>query len=229
MLNLVNELMLYAEDCFAVRGSNPYSTTLSQAADRIRELAEWKNMSACEACATIPSVMEYVQQLEKERDELKAEVATLKTVPMKYRRMEFNAKLQTENDELKGRVAFLEAVEAALKDLPYKGTCADGVELLIKGLAFAHTEKLELAAQNVALRSALHKLACLGNGDSFGNSVGNCIAQDALNLPNLAESVLKRRDGQVFRLVVTEINYDLMTDVFDQFLGRAKDIEGEAK
>ena len=39
-----------------------------------------------------------------------------------------------------------------------------------------------VAAQNEALRSALHKLACLGNGDSFGNSVGNCIAQDALNL-----------------------------------------------
>ena len=79
MLNLVNELMLYAEDCFAVRGSNPYSTTLSQAADKIRELAEWKNMSACEACATIPSVMEYVQQLEQECGTLAAQNEALRT------------------------------------------------------------------------------------------------------------------------------------------------------
>ena len=91
----------------------------------------------------------------------------------------------------------LRAVEAALNGIPYKGTYAQGVETLIKGLAFEHTERLELAAQNVALRSALHKLACLGNGDSFDNSVGNCIAQDALNLPNLAESILKRRDATV--------------------------------
>lgn len=35
------------------------------------ELREWNNMSACEACATIPAVMEYVTQLEAERDALK--------------------------------------------------------------------------------------------------------------------------------------------------------------
>lgn len=36
-----------------------------------------------------------------------AEVARLKTVPMKYRRMEFNAQLQKENDQLREQVALL--------------------------------------------------------------------------------------------------------------------------
>ena len=35
------------------------------------------------------------------------EVARLKTVPMKYRRMEFNAQLQKENDQLREQVALL--------------------------------------------------------------------------------------------------------------------------
>ena len=29
-------------------------------------------------------------------------------------------------------------------------------------------------------RAALEELACLGNGDAWGNSIGNCIAQKAL-------------------------------------------------
>lgn len=115
-------------------------------------------------------------------------------IPILDAAMDEIAELEKERDEADDA---LRAVEAALNGIPYKGTYAQGVETLIKGLAFEHTERLELAAQNVALRSALHKLACLGNGDSFGNSVGNCIAQDALNLPNLAESILKRRDATV--------------------------------
>lgn len=38
----------------------------------------------------------------------------------------------------------------------------------------------QLTAERDALKAALEKLACLGNGDSYGNSVGNCIAQKAL-------------------------------------------------
>ena len=35
-------------------------------------------------------------------------------------------------------------------------------------------------AERDALKAALEKLACLGNGDSYGNSMSNCIAQEAL-------------------------------------------------
>ena len=49
-----------------------------------------------------------------------------------------------------------------------------------------------LAEQNEKMREALQKLACLGNGEQYGNSIGNCIAQEALSLPDLATPVLNR-------------------------------------
>ena len=47
-----------------------------------------------------------------------------------------------------------------------------------------------LAEQNEKMRKVLLRLACLGNGDQYGNSIGNCIAQEALSLPDLASPVL---------------------------------------
>ena len=67
-MNLINTLRMYAEDMHSATGYNERSSAMSKAADMIEK---FENMSACEACATIPSVMEYVQQLEQERDELK--------------------------------------------------------------------------------------------------------------------------------------------------------------
>ena len=49
-----------------------------------------------------------------------------------------------------------------------------------------------LAEQNEKMREALQKLACLGNGEQYGNSIGNCIAQEALSLPDLASPVLNQ-------------------------------------
>lgn len=51
-----------------------------------------------------------------------------------------------------------------------------------------------LAEQNAKMRKVLLRLACLGNGDQYGNSIGNCIAQEALSLslPDLASPVLNR-------------------------------------
>ena len=55
------------------------------------------------------------------------------------------------------------------------------------------TEELAaLAEQNEKMRKVLLRLACLGNGDQYGNSIGNCIAQEALSLPDLATPVLNR-------------------------------------
>ena len=58
------------------------------------------------------------------------------------------------------------------------------------------TEELAaLAEQNEKMRKVLLRLACLGNGDQYGNSIGNCIAQEALSLPDLATPVLNRIKG----------------------------------
>ena len=62
------------------------------------------------------------------------------------------------------------------------------------------TEELAaLAEQNEKMRKVLLRLACLGNGDQYGNSIGNCIAQEALSLPDLATPVLNRIKAEAYR------------------------------
>ena len=54
-----------------------------------------------------------------------------------------------------------------------------------KELELLHNATIALGFVNMKLaiaQQALEKLACLGNGDIPGNSVGNCIAQEALEL-----------------------------------------------
>ena len=63
------------------------------------------------------------------------------------------------------------------------------------------TEELAaLAEQNAKMRKVLLRLACLGNGDQYGNSIGNCIAQEALSLPDLASPVLNRIRAEGMRM-----------------------------
>ena len=57
-----------------------------------------------------------------------------------------------------------------------------------------------LAEQNEKTRKVLLRLACLGNGDQYGNSIGNCIAQEALSLPDLATPVLNRIRAEGMRM-----------------------------
>ena len=48
----------------------------------------------------------------------------------------------------------------------------------------------QLAAQELViqqLRDALEKIACVGNGNTHGNSVGNCLAIEALAIPASTE------------------------------------------
>ena len=69
-MNLINTLRMYAEDMHSATGYSERSSAMSKAADMIEK---FENMSASEACATIPSVMEYVQQLEQECGTLAAQ------------------------------------------------------------------------------------------------------------------------------------------------------------
>ena len=97
-MSLINTLRMYAEDMHSATGYNERSSAMSKAADMIEK---FENMSASEACATIPSVMEYVKQLEQERDELKEKVARLSALleaePFRNERIE---QLEQERDEL---------------------------------------------------------------------------------------------------------------------------------
>ena len=67
------------------------------------------------------------------------------------------------------------------------------VQKVTDALKRKHEKELAaLAEQNEKMRKVLLRLACLGNGDQYGNSIGNCIAQEALSLPDLASPVLNR-------------------------------------
>ena len=53
--------------------------------------------------SNLPAWLDEIESLRTQVAELKAENKRLKTVPMKYRRMEFNAQLQKENADLQFR------------------------------------------------------------------------------------------------------------------------------
>lgn len=65
---------------------------------------------------------------------------------------------------------------------------------------------LALAEQNEKMRKVLLRLACLGNGDQYGNSIGNCIAQEALSLPDLASPVLNRIRAEAMEMAAKWFN-----------------------
>lgn len=73
----------------------------------------------------------------------------------------------------------------------------------------AYIKKLEgeNAALLVAIEAkdaALEKIACVGNGNSHGNSIGNCMAIEALALApstELLEQRDRKRDAKLLRLI----------------------------
>ena len=83
-----------------------------------------------------------------------------------------------------------------------------------------------LAEQNEKFREALQKLACLGNGEQYGNSIGNCIAQEALSLPNLVSPVLNKYRAEGMREAINLYSPDdSAQDWIDKIIARADELE----
>ena len=122
-----------------------------------------------EYCASeIEARREQVEKLRKERDELHR--AFNQPVP------------QSEWEKMQEQLAAKDADNKWLRS---------AVTLQAEQLA-------ALAEQNEKMRKVLLRLACLGNGDQYGNSIGNCIAQEALSLPDLATPVLNRIKAEAY-------------------------------
>ena len=108
------------------------------------------------------------------------------------------------------------------------------VQKVTDALKRKHEKELAaLAEQNEKMRKVLLRLACLGNGDQYGNSIGNYIAQEALSLPNLASPVLNRIRAEGMR-ISTEIHEceDVLAQVGNSVWGEAYQqgwIDGTAK
>ena len=81
------------------------------------------------------------------------------------------------------------------------GPWKDGMKLPCKpcGIDKLRAENAVLVEQNAKMRKVLLRLACLGNGDQYGNSIGNCIAQEALALPDLATPAINRIKAEAYR------------------------------
>ena len=63
----------------------------------------------------------------------------------------------------------------------------------------------EQQAEAIRLKdAALEKIACIGNGDTHGNSIGNCLAIDALAIQPSPE-ILQARDERVTEACVSVI------------------------
>ena len=140
----------------------------------------WRG-EACSKCPTAPSevdvLREQVEKLTKERDTEIARNRPLQSlIKLTEETKSFLLKKSEENKE-------------AVKQLDSE---RQANALLTEELA-------TLAEQNEKLRKVLLRLACLGNGDQYGNSIGNCIAQEALSLPDLATPVLNQIKAEAYR------------------------------
>ena len=136
----------------------------------------WRG-EACRECPTaaseITTLREQVEKLTKERD---AEIARNRPLQSLIKSTEetksFLLKKSEENKEAVKQLDSERQANAVLTE-----------------------ELAALAEQNEKMRKVLLRLACLGNGDQYGNSIGNCIAQEALSLPDLASPVLNETKG----------------------------------
>ena len=93
------------------------------------------------------------------------------------------AALQEEVEELRQKLA---ERDARLAEETKQHECwvfnAHALQRGYNELDKRHREEVEALNLRVArLVDTLHKLACLGNGDNYGNSIGNTMAQDALS------------------------------------------------
>ena len=90
------------------------------------------------------------------------------------------------------------------------------------GYTFTKTQIAELESlrkENAALLVAmvgkdatLEKIDCVGNGNSHGNSIGNCMAIEALAIlpsPELLEARDRKRDAKLLRLFAKDFSSNI--------------------
>ena len=100
------------------------------------------------------------------------------------------------------------------------------VQKVTDALKRKHEKELAtLAEQNEKMRKVLLRLACLGNGDQYGNSIGNCIAQEALSLPDLASPVLNRIRAEAMKLAAEILDSPMDRAAAQKIIAKAAELE----
>lgn len=142
-----------------------------------------------EACRKYPTAASEITTLREQVKQLKAE---LKSIDGALNDPRANLTLTTSEIiwELKAQVEKLTKERDALRSR--RCEICGYLEHEREHTGCLRVQLATIAEQNEKLRKVLLRLACLGNGDQYGNSIGNCIAQEALSLPDLASPVLNR-------------------------------------
>ena len=114
----------------------------------------------------------------------------------------------------------LKAMQHEIADLKEQITNAKYNYLGAMGDCKRYEETIAQQAEAIRLKdAALEKIACIGNGDTHGNSIGNCLAIDALAIQPSPE-ILQARDERVAEAISTSMS----TELDSEFL-----IEGDEK
>lgn len=129
--------------------------------------------------------------LNLEIDKLRIQLAKLKNVPMKYRRMEFNAQLQKENENLRYEIEMLEQdadarLESANKQL---ATAQAEIERIGRDLMQMIEQKNAAQAEIVELK---YKLAVRPKSES-ARALEKTLASREATIKVLREALLKCR------------------------------------
>ena len=178
MSNLPNTIRMYAEDMHSAIGHNDCSSAMSLAADLLEE------QKGTIAALNIALGGADSTSTENLIDAHEFDIADV------------------------GLIAVCRKLIAEISELEASPLSEEVLDILRSKNKQLEQERDTIAAQNAAIREALLKLACLGNGDQFGNSVGNTLAQEALNLPNLAAEVLRKRDAETLRQAAARLQSD---------------------
>jgi hypothetical protein len=180
-----------ADEITALRRQLRAAQTILEGADR-RDIAHGAEVAALKTQASdVASERAANALLTEEIERLRAENDRLKTVPMKYRRMEFNAQLQAENERLRAEVAAARrACELALIVMTPNGSVPTPVEEpVIERLRAAQqggpSEAEERAAYWLAeygkLRDILEAQQRQSQGDSCVTRVSALVAMGRLS------------------------------------------------
>jgi len=107
MSELFNAIKEQGRHISSLRGGYGTSDAISSL-DELVDRVEAENKALCieldMSLVDSETYKDYILKLEAENEAFKKEIACLKTVPMKYRRMAFNARLQKENEALRTKL-----------------------------------------------------------------------------------------------------------------------------
>ena len=182
MSELFNAIKEQGRHISSLRGGYGTSDAISSL-DELVDRVEAENKALCieldMSLVDSETYKDYILKLEAENEAFKKEIACLKTVPMKYRRMAFNAKLQKENEALRTKLAEQQAMiqEVVSLILDINSPTLDVANLIAKLSEWLFVEKdmTALKAVKAAERERMAQFSIL-----CANSIKEPIAVKAL-------------------------------------------------